>query len=101
MRVRMSFELSDEDLIHILARAISIAAPEQVSPQPQSRDAGRLLSPQETADLLGVSATTLSVWRCRGPEELPYVKVGSRVMYRQSDIDNYLEDRTRRFPAPE
>lgn len=101
MRIRFSVEIDDDSLIHILARAISIAAPEGGTPQPLPRDAGRLLSPLETADLLGVSASTLSVWRCRGRQELPYVKVGSRVMYRQSDIDDYLEGRTRRSSAPE
>ena len=36
---------------------------------------------------------TLTYWRCVGryASELPYVKVGRSVFYRQSTIENFLE----------
>jgi len=46
-----------------------------------------LLIPVEAAKYLGVSTETLNVWRCVGRYNLPYVKVGSRVRYRKSDLD--------------
>ena len=53
-----------------------------------------LLSPAEAASILGVRPQTLAVWRCSGRHALPYVKVGASVKYRQSDLENWLRDRT-------
>ncbi|MBM7071967.1 helix-turn-helix domain-containing protein [Shewanella sp. 202IG2-18] len=53
----------------------------------------KLLSPLEVSNLLGVTTGTLSVWRCTGRYPLKYVKVGRIVMYRQSDIDDFLKNR--------
>lgn len=54
-----------------------------------------LLSPMEASLLLGVSVDTLSVWRCTGRYNLPFVKVGRLVRYRKSDLDTWLENRAR------
>ena len=51
----------------------------------------RLVSPVEAASLLGVSAHTLAVWRCAKRYALPYIKVGTRVMYRPCDIEQFIE----------
>lgn len=48
-----------------------------------------LLTPQEVANRLGVSTTTLSTWRCTKRYPLPYVKVGRLVRYRQADIEAF------------
>ena len=45
------------------------------------------------AAYLGLKPTTLQDWRTRGTVQLPYVKVGSRVFYRQVDLDSFLESR--------
>ena len=47
-------------------------------------------TPPEAARLLRVRATTLSQWRWqgRGPR---YRKVGGRVLYLRSDLEEYLE----------
>jgi predicted site-specific integrase-resolvase len=55
---------------------------------------GGLLTPAATADLLGIKEQTLSVWRSTGRHSLPFVRVGSRVMYRSSDLEKWLADRT-------
>ena len=43
-----------------------------------------------TASLLGLSPSTLSIWRYqgRGPK---YLKFGRRVLYRRSDVELYIE----------
>ncbi|ASJ97395.1 MULTISPECIES: helix-turn-helix domain-containing protein [Shewanella] len=52
-----------------------------------------LLTPAEVAKTLGVTEGTLSVWRCTGRYPLKFVKVGRRVMYRQIDIDTFVNGR--------
>lgn len=53
----------------------------------------KLLSPTEVADLLGVTTQTLAVWRCERRYVLPYVKVGSYVRYRPTDVDQFIAAR--------
>ena len=45
------------------------------------------------AAYLGLKPTTLQDWRSRGTVGLPFVKMGSRVFYRQVDLDLFLESR--------
>ncbi|WP_210147133.1 helix-turn-helix domain-containing protein [Shewanella sp. WXL01] len=52
-----------------------------------------LLTPAEVARQLGVTIGTLSVWRCTGRYPLRFIKVGRRVMYRQSDVENFVNGR--------
>ncbi|MFV7784364.1 helix-turn-helix domain-containing protein [Shewanella marisflavi] len=52
-----------------------------------------LLTPAEVANFLGVTIGTLSVWRCTGRYPLSFIKVGRRVMYRQSDVENFINGR--------
>jgi excisionase family DNA binding protein len=56
----------------------------------------RLLSADDVADLLGVTSQTLAVWRSTGRYDLPFVKVGRLVRYRQADVDAFADRRTRR-----
>jgi len=48
-----------------------------------------LLTPQDVADRLGVSTTTLATWRCTKRYPLAYVKVGRLVRYRVGDVDAF------------
>lgn len=54
----------------------------------------KLLTPQEAATILGISAGTLEVWRSTGRYDLRYIKVGRRVMYRVHDIQVFIEKRS-------
>jgi excisionase family DNA binding protein len=54
-----------------------------------------LLSPVSAAKLLGVSPHTLAVWRSDKRYRLPYIKIGSRVRYRRTDIDQFIKSRIR------
>jgi excisionase family DNA binding protein len=53
-----------------------------------------LLNPAGAAAYLGVTESTLSVWRCVGRYDIKFVKVGRLVKYRQSELDAFLERRT-------
>ncbi len=53
-----------------------------------------LLSEQQTADVLGLKATTLQVWRSTQRYQLPYIKVGRNVRYRASAVQAFIEART-------
>ncbi len=60
-----------------------------------------LLTPDDAANLMQVSIGTLQVWRSTGRHGLPFVKVGSCVRYRRSDIETWLEQRTQSTGATE
>lgn len=53
-----------------------------------------LLSPEAAAQYIGVAGNTLSVWRCMGRYDIPFIKVGRLVRYRKSDLDAFLDRRT-------
>lgn len=55
-----------------------------------------LLTPEQTGVKLGgISPKTLNVWRCTGRYDLPFIKVGNRVRYRASDVETFIQRRTR------
>jgi Helix-turn-helix domain len=53
----------------------------------------RLLTPHQTRERLGVSIGTLAVWRCTRRYNLPFVRVGSKVMYREEDVERFISSR--------
>lgn len=55
----------------------------------------KLLTPKQAAEALGVKTSTLEVWRCTGRYDLPFVKSGRLVRYRESDIAAFIERRVR------
>lgn len=52
------------------------------------------LTTEQAAELLGLKRTTLEAWRCRGggPQ---FIKLGRAVRYRQADLEEWIESRTR------
>jgi len=54
-----------------------------------------LLDEREAAIELDVADGTLSVWRSTGRYQLPFIKIGSKVRYRRSDLEDWLKSRTR------
>ena len=53
-----------------------------------------LLSREEAAAYLGIRPQTLAVWHTTHRHKIPLIKVGSKVRYRKSDLDAWLESRT-------
>lgn len=64
-----------------------------MSPQIQTKNTSRLLTPPEVAEMLGVSVETLNTWRATNRYALPYVKAGRLVRYRTSDLESFIESR--------
>ena len=56
-----------------------------------TKNDNNLLKPNAAAKILGVSVGTLAVWRCTGRYPLRFIKIGKNVMYRQGDIDSFIE----------
>ncbi len=50
----------------------------------------KLITRTEAAEILGLKPSTLSAWACLKTHELPYVRIGSRAMYRISDIEDFI-----------
>lgn len=50
-----------------------------------------LLSTQQAAQILGIKPSTLENWRCTKRVEIPYVKIGRSIRYRQTDIQSLIE----------
>jgi hypothetical protein len=55
----------------------------------------QLLDPIKAAKYLGVTAGTLAVWRSTGRYTLPFVKIGRKVMYRDTDLNAFINERTK------
>lgn len=51
----------------------------------------QLYSPDDVAAMLGVSPSTLARWRQTGDPDLPYLRLGGRIRYRASDIQEFLD----------
>ncbi len=49
-----------------------------------------LLTPEEVAEMTGLSLDTLAQWRSQ-KRGIPYLKIGRAVRYDSSDIQMYLE----------
>jgi len=64
-----------------------------------NKNADQLLTPQNVADRLGVSITTLATWRCTKRYPLTYVKVGRLVRYRLADVESFEVARLQEIAA--
>lgn len=53
------------------------------------------VTPAEAAEILGVNPHTLAVWRSTSRYALPYIKIGRKIRYRISDLENWMAKRTR------
>jgi excisionase family DNA binding protein len=54
-----------------------------------------LMTPEQVAEVLGVSVETLNIWRSTKRYNLPYVKAGRPVRYRRTDVDAFVTSRLR------
>lgn len=50
----------------------------------------QLLSRNAAAKALGIQPQTLASWATNGRYSLPFVKIGSRAMYRVSDLEAFI-----------
>ncbi|NUZ06742.1 helix-turn-helix domain-containing protein [Piscinibacter koreensis] len=61
----------------------------------QAGEVEPLLTSEDVAARLRVSPATVTTWRSRGSQAIPFIKVGRLVRYRASDLAAYLEGRSR------
>ena len=54
----------------------------------------QLLNNSAAAQHLGVAAATLQYWRSTGAQEIPFMKVGNRVVYTIDSLDEWLNQHT-------
>lgn len=50
-----------------------------------------MLTRKEAAEMLRIRPQTLASWACTSKVNIPYIKIGSRVVYRYSDIIQFIE----------
>lgn len=78
--------------LSLLESLIAILKSQAVSGTlPAEKLGDALLSPEDAAELLGLSPGTLANWRSSGRESLSYLKCGRSVRYRASEIRRYLQ----------
>ena len=51
------------------------------------------LTPEQITKEFGISIKTLASWRCNNRYKLPYYKFGRKVVYKRSDISEFLDNR--------
>lgn len=88
-RKRPSNRAMQQALI-VLGRALSDKQGVPISPSLGTDSPPTLISAAKAAEYLGISQKTLANWRCSGTRGLQYVQVGSRIVYRQSDLDEFI-----------
>ena len=52
-----------------------------------------LLTKEDVSTILGVSVGTLAVWRTTKRYNLPYVKAGRLIRYREEDVQAFINSR--------
>ena len=57
-------------------------------------NAKNLLNRKQAAEFLCVKEQTLAQWATAGRYDLKFVKIGRRVFYKRSDLEEFIERRT-------
>ena len=55
----------------------------------------KLLTSEQVSEILGVNTHTLAVWRCTGRYNLPYIKTGRLVRYKDTDVAAFINSSTK------
>jgi len=82
-KTTMLTEISPEDLQVMMEVAVRKVLEEQNHP-----NESKLMSDEELEKLLGVSKSTLYLWRRDG--KLPYQRIGKRIFYKISDVEKAM-----------
>ena len=68
--------------------------PAQQTPKAPNTCRPKLLTEKEAAEYLGVSPSTLTVWRCTRRYPLAFLKIGRCIRYRPEALEEFMESRT-------
>ena len=77
--------LEFKGIIKAILKEVLLEFQQMIAEQKQER----FLTAEEVRQMLGISKATL--WRRKGDGTLIPIKIGGRVMYKQSDIDKLVE----------
>ncbi len=80
---------TNRELLAVLRENFSL------SPGTPGKNAGEMLDTKSAAAYLNVSPGTLTNWRSSRMRRVPYVKIGRRVLYKKSDLDQYIKEHGR------
>jgi len=97
LTLRVTINLTLED-VKRLAEALGPSRTSVQAPLPATPQSGRLLTTAETAELLGISKSSLYGLRYVG-EAPPAVKVGSRLRWRRADVEAWMEQHLEERPT--
>jgi len=61
----------------------------------ETLEPAELLTPEQAALVLGLSAKTLATWRSTGRHSLPFIRCGARIRYHRNDLVQWLRSRQR------
>ncbi len=86
--LHLKVEMKAEDLLKFSEELIRKARTEIMEQQEKASDEGRLLTKKEVLEMFDVCDTTL--WHWGKNNLLKPIKIGSKVMYRLSDVKNLL-----------
>ena len=53
----------------------------------------KLLTKEQVSEILGITVGTLAVWRTTKRYNLPYVKSGRLIRYREQDVQAFINSR--------
>ncbi len=53
-----------------------------------------LLTPKEAAARLRLSQSTLAKWRMTGSRQIPFVKLGAKILYSEQAIEDFIAKRS-------
>lgn len=97
--IRMTIELDAEDLTRLGSVLSPICATGPAAPPPAAQISDRLLTTVETAEMLGISKSSLYSLRYVG-DAPPAIKVGSRLRWRRSDVEKWMDENLEERPTP-
>ena len=77
-----------------MTEAITPRSAKPLTPEEAAELLVPLWTPEETAKYLGLDPDTLAIWRCTKRYGLPYIHVGSRIMYDPVEVRKWQASRT-------
>jgi len=58
--------------------------------------AAEMMTDPEVTALIRVAPGTLANWRSTKAQQIPFVRIGSHIRYRRTDVDRWIEQRVER-----
>lgn len=75
------------------AEKLELCKPQKITPEASATIRGRLLTPDDLAEITGLSAETLAQWRSQR-RGIPFIKISRNcVRYREADLERWLQER--------